>query len=140
MSRNDPYAGFCFEVEIDGLGQAGFSEVSGLSVEIEPIEYREGNEDITARKIPGLKKFVNIVLKRGVSNLDLWNWLRNVASGTLDRRNGVITLLNPARQPVLRFRFRNGWPCKWEVSPFNAKANEIAIETLEICHEGLEVE
>ena len=139
-TRHDPHGVFCFRVEIDGIAVAGFSEASGLEAEIIPIDYREGNEDIVVRKIPGLKKFVNITLKRGLSNLDLWNWIRNVGSGNPDRRNGSIILLNAEREPLLSFRFHNGWPCKWEVSPLNALGNEIAIETLEICHEGLEVE
>ena len=138
--RHDPHGAFCFRVEIEGIAVANFAEAAGLGVEITPIDYREGNEDIVVRKIPGLRKFANITLKRGVSNLDLWNWIRSVGSGTPDRRNGAIILLNAAREPVLSFRFRNGWPCKWEVSPLNAKGNEIANETLEICHEGLEVE
>lgn len=139
--RNDPYAGFNFLVEIDGITKAAFSECSGLSTDTDPIEYREGSEDITVRKIPGLKKFANISLKRGMTtDLELWNWRKTVLDGLTDRKSGSIVLLNEAREEVLRWNFKEGWPSKWEGPSLNATGNEIAIETLEIAHEGLELE
>jgi phage tail-like protein len=139
--RNDPYAGFNFLVEIDGITRAAFSECSGLSTNSDPIEYREGSEDITVRKIPGLKKFANISLKRGMTtDLELWNWRKTVLDGVTERKAGSIVLLNEAREPVLRWNFREGWPTKWEGPAMKATGNEIAIETLEIAHEGLELE
>lgn len=140
-ARVDPYTAFNFLVEIDGVTVAGFSECSGLTSETDPIDYRNGNTDTFATKIPGLRKFPNIVLKRGFSdNHDLWEWRRTVLEGRTERHTGVITLLNEARQPALRFNFRDGWPSKWEGPALNAKTNEVAIETLEIAHEGLELE
>lgn len=140
-TRTDPYSAFNFLVEIDGVTVAGFSECSGLTNESDPIEYREGYEDTTVRKLPGLRKFPMIVLKRGFTdNEDLWDWRAKVIEGKTERQSGVITLLNEAREPALRFNFREGWPSKWEGPTFNAKTNEVAIETLEICHEGLELE
>jgi phage tail-like protein len=139
--RNDPYAGFNFLVEIDGITRAAFSECSGLSTDTDPIEYREGSEDITVRKIPGLKKFANISLKRGMTtDLELWNWRKTVLDGVTERKAGSIVLLNEAREEVLRWNFREGWPTKWEGPSLKATGNEIAIETLEIAHEGLELE
>src|SRR5262245_31866483 len=140
-SRNDPYASFNFLVEIDGVTRAGFAECSGLTTETDPIEYREGNEDITVRKLPGLKKFTNITLKRGFTDSrDLWDWRKKVMDGQTQRQPGAIVLLNEAREEALRYNFRAGWPCKWEGPSFNAKNNEVAIEMMEICHEGLELE
>jgi len=139
--RKDPFAGFNFLVEIDGVTKAGFSECSGLSTNTDPIEYRTGSEDITVRKIPGLKKFGNITLKRGMTNdLALWKWRKNVLDGATDRKAGTIVLLNESRQQVLRWNFKEGWPTKWEGPALKASGNEIAIETLEIAHEGLELE
>jgi len=139
--RKDPYAGFNFIVSIDGIGEAGFSECSGLSTDTDPIEYRVGKDDNTMRKLPGLKKFANISLKRGITqDMQLWQWRASVLAGTTQRKAGSITLLNEARQPALRWKFKEAWPNKWEGPSLNAKSGEVAIETLEIVHEGLELE
>jgi phage tail-like protein len=110
-------------------------------VEIEVIEYRNGSEDITVRKLPGLRKFTNITLKRGViGDLTFWNWLVSAMNGQVQRANGSIILLDENRNEVMRWIFRRGWPCKWTGPVFNAKGNEIAIESIEICHEGLSID
>lgn len=140
-TRNDPYGQFNFNIEIDGKPLGGFSEVSGLSQDSTPIEYREGNEKQgTTRKLPGLIKYDNIVLKRGwTKDKVLWEWRKQVIEGKTDRRHGSIVLLDEARQPALRWNFREGWPCKWEGPALNGNTSEAAIETLEIAHEGLEM-
>lgn len=140
-ARNDPYKVFNFIVEIDGIAAAGFTDCSGLSTTTDVIEYREGNERGGTRKLPGLTKFTNIVLKRGMTrSRDLWNWRKTVIDGTVERKSGAIVLLADDHTPVGRFRFHNGWPIKWEGPALNAKSSDVAIETLEIAHEGLEVE
>lgn len=140
-ARNDPYKVFNFTVEIDGVAAAGFTECLGLSTTTDVIEYREGNERAGARKLPGLTKFSNIVLKRGMTrSRDLWNWRKTVIDGVVERKSGVVVLLGNDHTPVGRFRFRSGWPTKWEGPALNAKSSEVAIETLEIAHEGLDVE
>jgi phage tail-like protein len=139
-NRNDPYKAFNFLVEIDGIQVAGFTECTGLSTETDVIEYREGSDRRGIRKIPGLTKFSNITLKRGLTrSRDLWNWRKAVINGGVDRRSGAIVVLGDDHAPVGRFEFREGWPSKWEGPRFNAKSSEIAIETLEIAHEGLEL-
>jgi phage tail-like protein len=139
--RNDPYSAFNFLVEIDGVVQAGFSECSGLTTETDAIEYRTGAEDITVRKLPGLKKFSNITLKRGYTQgKELWEWRKKVLDGKTQRAPGAIVLQDEARQTALRWSFREGWPRKWEGPTFNAKNNEVAIETLEIVVEGIALE
>jgi phage tail-like protein len=147
MFRDDPYSGLNFQVVITGVSDDGqairgsFAEVSGLEVEITPIEYRTGSGDITVRKIPGLKKFTNITLKRGIiGDLTFWNWIKSAMDGTVLRADGSITLLDENRRAVMVWNFRRAWPCKWSGPTLNAKGNEIAIETLEICHEGLDIE
>jgi phage tail-like protein len=138
--RDDPYKAFNFLVEIDGIARAAFSEVSGLESETAVIEYRVGGELNTVRKLPGLTKYGNIVLRRGVTkDAELWNWRKTVVDGNVDRRNGSITLLDDARNEVVRWNFRNGWISKWDGPALNAKSNEVAIETIEIAHEGLEL-
>jgi phage tail-like protein len=137
--RNDPYGQFNFLIEIDGVVKGGFSEVSGLTTDTNIIEYREGNEGQgTTRKLPGLMKYNNIVLKRGwTKDRSLWNWRKQVIDGKTKRASGAIVLLDEARQPALRWEFREGWPSKWEGPALNGKTSEVAIEALEIAHEGL---
>ena len=138
--RDDPYGSFNFIVDIQGM-RAGFSEIGGLTSETDVIEYREGNEDITVRKLPGLKKFTNISLKRGYTrSKELWEWRKKVLDGKTERLNGTITLLDEARQPALVWQFFEGWPSKWSGPALNAKNNEVAIEELEIAVEGLALE
>ena len=140
-SRNDPYSAFNFLVEIDGVTVAGFSECGGLTTETDPIEYRNGNEDITVRKLPGLKKYTNINLKRGYTDSkELWEWRKKVMDGKTERQSGSILLLNEAREPALRWNFREAWPSKWAGPSLNAKNNETAIEELEFVVEDLQLE
>jgi phage tail-like protein len=140
-TRNDPYGQFNFQVEIDGVVVAGFSEASGLTTDTNIIEYREGNENVgTVRKLPGLMKYTNIVLKRGfTADTKLWTWRKKVIDGKTQRTTGSIILLDESRAPALRWNFTAGWPSKWEGPALNAKTSEVAIETLEITHEGLEL-
>jgi phage tail-like protein len=138
-TRTDPLSGFNFRVEIDGIALAAFAEVSGLVSETQVVEYRTG-DSLTTRKLPGPTKYANIVLKRGITlDLSLWQWRRSVVQGKAERRNGSIVLLDEARKDMLRFNFVDGWPCRWEGPTLRAGSNDVAIETLEIAHEGLEL-
>src|SRR5512134_735303 len=141
-TRNDPYKNFSFLVEIDGVASAGFASVSGLAAEAEVIEYREGADRLTSsRKLPGRVRYPNVTLRRGLTtNRDLWEWWKTVRDGTLQRRTVVITLLDDAREPVLRWRLREAWIAGIEFSELDTSKNEIAIETIEIAHEGLELD
>jgi phage tail-like protein len=137
-ARTDPYPAYNFLVEISGITKGSFCEVSGLDSCIDVIEYRTGDaKENTVRKLVGLRKFSNITLKRGyTSDLSLWNWYDSIAQGNLQRANGSITLLDEQRNAVLVWVFKRGWPCKYESPHLNAKTSEVAIETVEICHEG----
>jgi phage tail-like protein len=140
-ARDDPYSAFNFLVEIDGVTVAGFSEAAGLSTETDIIEYRNGNENITVRKLPGLKKFANITLTRGMTaDRALWDWRKRVEDGRTERQPGSIVLLDEARQEALRWNFREGWPSKLEGPSFNGRNNETALEKLEIAVEHLELQ
>ena len=142
MATQDPLRNFRYRLEINGIEQAGFSEVAIGESSNDPIEYREGNEDITVRKIPGKKKFTNISLKRGYTpqGKELWQWRKSVLDGKTERRGGTITLQDEAKKAALVWRFSDGWPSKWAGPAFNAKNNEIAIEEMEICVESLALE
>jgi phage tail-like protein len=136
--RNDPYSAFNFLIEIDGVTVGGFAECGGLTTETDIIEYRNGDEDITMRKLTGKAKYTNITLNRGFTDSrELWEWRRQVIEGRTQRKSGTIQLLDEARRPALKWNFREGWPSKWEGPALNAKNNEAAIEKLEIAHEGL---
>lgn len=137
--RVDPYRGYHFRIEIDGIDRGGFREASGLDSTQDPIEYREGTEGLTARKLPGLNKYSNLSLKWGsTDDAKLWEWRKKAIDGKVERKNGSIILMNDAGEEKLRWNFCDGWPTKWTGPTFNATGNEVAIETLEIAHEGLE--
>jgi phage tail-like protein len=141
MARSDPYRQFNFRLEIDGLQLGGFSEVSLGAATTDVVEYREGNDKGGTRKLPGQTRYSNIVLKRGITNsLELYQWHRLVAEGrTADaRRNLVIVLSDESQVDVARYVVRNAWPMKYEGPSFHAQGNDVAIETLELTHEGLE--
>lgn len=137
--RVDPYKGFRYIVEIDGIIQAGFSEVTIPDSSQEPIEYREGNDLIpTARKIPGLIKYGNVVLKWGTTDsIELFQWREKVQFGTDYRKNMAVIILNEEGQMAARWEFSQAWPTKYDAPDLKANGNEIAIETLEIAHEGM---
>lgn len=139
--RRDPYSAFNFIVEFDGIAVAAFSEVSGLSFEIEPIEYRDGSDALpTVRKLPGLVKYANVTLKRGITgDQPFWEWIIQAMNGTVERRTGSIVILNESREPVVRYLIREAWPCRYEGPELNAGSSEVAIESIEVCHEGLEL-
>ena len=138
--RDDPYSALNFRLEIQGITAGAFSECSGLSSEVDVIEYRSGSDPGSARKLPGIRKFANIVLKRGITkNRELWDWYKTVLDGNVQRKAGSIVLLDDAGQEVLRWNFKQGWPRKYEGPTLNAASSEVAIETIEITHEGLEL-
>jgi phage tail-like protein len=140
--RTDPYRTFNFRVEIDKINVGSFSECSGLSTEGEMVEYREGTDvALTTRKLMGLHKYNNITLKRGYTqNTELWDWYRNIVNGKADRRNGSIILMDEERKDVLRWSIENAWIKKIEAPSFKASGNEVAIESVELVHEGLTLE
>jgi len=140
-NRNDPFSAFNFLVEIDGNTQAAFMEVKGLEVTIDVIEYREGADKLlTVRKLPGLAKYSNITFKRGYTqDRTLWNWIKTVIDGNAHRATVAITLLDDKHQPALKWIVHEAWPCKYEGPDLNGKSSDIAIESLELCHEGFEL-
>jgi phage tail-like protein len=136
----DPYGNYNFLVEIDGITRAAFQECSGFDSTIDVIEHREGGENTTVRKLPGLTKYSNITLKRGMTDdTELYDWHRQVVRGDIERKNGSIVLLNRKGEEVARWNFYRAWPTKWDGPDLNAEGNDVAIETLELAHEGVEL-
>ncbi len=134
-----PQAKFRYKVEIDGLEAGGFSEATGFDASIDVIEYREG--DMTAEtpmKIAGLKKYGNITLKQGLTDSRvMYDWLAAGVNGEVQRKTLTLTLLNDTQAPAASWQIINAWPTKYTAPDFNATASEIAIESIEIAHEGM---
>ena len=142
MARQDPLRNFRYRLEIDGVDQAAFSEVTVGDLSTDPIEYREGDEATTVRKLNGLNKYGNITLKWGITDsMELADWHQLVVDDAtlLDeaRRNVVIRVQNEAGEEKAAFEVVKAWPCKYDPSDFNATGNEVAIDTLELCNEGI---
>jgi phage tail-like protein len=141
MARQDPLRNFRFRVEIDGLQAASFAEVVIEPSTTAVIEYREGAEPSAIRKLPGLTRFGNVTLKRGVTpSLELFNWHNLVAQGDIAnaRRTVVIVVADDAGHDIARFVVREAWPVKYDPGDLNAKGNEVFIELLELVNEGIE--
>ena len=138
--RVDPYGNYNFLVEIDNITRAAFQEASGFDSSIDVVEHREGGENTTLRKLPAMTKYSNITLKWGTTDdRELYDWHRQWVTGdpAAKRKNGSIVLLDRQGQEKLRWNFVNAWPAKWTGPSFNAEGNDVAIETLELAHEGL---
>jgi phage tail-like protein len=141
MVRVDPLQGSRFRLEIDGLTAGNFAHASIGASAVELIEYREGTDPPHARKLPGLARFGNVVLKRGLTeSTELYEWYAQVVSGQIagSRRSVAIVIMDDAGADRARFRLREAWPVRYETSPLDALANQVVIETLEIAHEGIE--
>ena len=137
-----PLPKFHFQVEWGGA-QIGFTEVSGLDVETEVIDYRHGaSPEYVVTKMPGMQKYTNITMKRGTFQGDneFYDWWNTVALNTIERRDVTISLLNENHEPVVVWKVKNAWACKVQSTDLKSDGNEVAIESVEICHEGLEVQ
>lgn len=133
-----PYGKFRYKVEIDGITAGGFSEVTGFDASIDVMEYREGDMVQTPMKIPGLKKYGNITLKKGLADsIALYEWLDAGVTGEVERKTITITLLDATESAVASWRVINAWPVKYTGPDFNATSSEVAVETLEVAHEGM---
>ncbi|SRR6266498_5049636 len=134
----DPYINFNFLVEIDGITRAAFHEASGFDSAVDVIEHREGGQNTTTYKVPGLTKHGNITLKWGLTDdKSLDDWHQQVVDGDSVRKNGSIVVLNRKGEEIARWNFVRAWPTKYTLPSFNAEGNDIAIQTLELAHEGL---
>jgi len=140
--RRDPYRSFNFRLEIDGLTVGSFRECAGLSADGNVVEYREGTDiPRTARKLIGLQTYSNVTLKRGyTTNTELWDWHQNIVNGITDRRHGSVILMDEQHKDVMRWSIENAWVKKIDAPTFNATANEVAVESVELVHEGLALE
>jgi phage tail-like protein len=136
--RLDPYQVFNFMVEIEGILAGGFSECSGLAVETEYLDYREGGVNEYVHRLPGPTKYPPLVLKHGLTQIDgLWTWHQEVVHGNVQRRNGTIYLLDQQRIPVMWWDFKEAYPVKYTGPDFRADSGAVAFESVELAHRGL---
>lgn len=135
----DPFGNYNFLVEIDGIERGAFQEVSGFDSTIDVIEHREGGENTTVRKLPGMTKYSNLVFKWGITDdMTLYTWHLDTVNGKPDfRKNGSIVLVDRHQTEVARWNFIRAWPTKYDGPDLNAEGTDVAIETLELAHEGI---
>lgn len=136
-----PMPKFYFEVKWDSAVMS-FEEISGLDVESQPIEYRHGDSPVHATiKMPGLKKYGNVTMKKGVFKGDnkFWDWFNQIKMNTIKRVPVTISLLDESGKPTMVWTLMNAWPTKITGTDLKAQGNEVAIETIEVAHEGLTI-
>ncbi|MBR4712268.1 MAG: phage tail protein [Paludibacteraceae bacterium] len=142
-TNNYPLTGFHFTVKwSDDDENVSFSEVSGLSVSTTPIEYREGaNKEYTTFKMPGLKKYDNVTLKRGSMATDngFYEWFNTIANNTVERRDITISLLNETHEPVVTWSLKNAFPIKYDGGSLNASDGQVLVESVELAYESFTV-
>ncbi len=137
-----PLPKFYFTVEVEDLAEATFQEVSGLDLEAQIIEYRHGNSpDFSTIKMPGIKKYGDVTLKKGIFKGDnkFWDWFNKIKMNTIERHPVTIKLLDEAGSPTMVWTLKNAWPTKITGTDLKSDGNEVAVETLVIAHEGLTI-
>ena len=137
-----PLPKFHFQVEWGGT-QIGFTEVTGLDVETDVIEYRHGaSPEYFKIRMPGMQKYSNVTLKRGTFTGDneFFDWWNTVRLNTIERRDVTISLLNENHEPVVTWKVRNAWPSKVTPTDLKADDNGVAVETIELVHEGISIQ
>lgn len=136
--RLDPYQAGSFVIEVQGLIVGGFSECSGLQIETEFHDYREGGVNEYVHRFAGPTKYPPLVLKHGLTAIDgLWAWHQDVMERKIERRNGAIFLLNKQQLPVLWWEFKEAIPVKWTGPDLRADSAAVAFESVELSHRGL---
>lgn len=138
-----PLPAFYFKVEIGSLGEIAFKEVSGLDAEAQVIEYRHGNSPVFSTiKMPGIKKYSNVQLKKGVFVKDnkLFNWFNTIKMNVIQREAVTISLLDEEGKPTMVWKLTNAWPTKVTGVNLKSDGNEPSIEQLDLAHEGLVIE
>lgn len=137
-----PLPKFYFTVKVGNLSEAMFQEVSGLDVEAQVIEYRHGNgPEFSPIKMPGIKKYANVTLKKGLFKGDnrFWDWFNKIKMGVIERQLVTIKLLDESGAPTMVWTLKNAWPTKITGTDMKSEGNEVAVETLEMVHEGIEI-
>jgi phage tail-like protein len=138
-ARTDPLLAFRFEVRLGDLPVGGFSECGGLQVETEVHDYQEGGLNTNLRRFVTRTRHANLIFKAGIVDRVLWDWHAEVVRGRFRRRSGTVAVRDPSGGRVLaEWHFSDAFPCKWQGPELNAGQNAVAVETFELCHQGLD--
>ena len=137
MNRNDPYHGFHYVVELEGLTVGGFSRVKGLMRETRVDTYREGGVNDFEHKLASGTSHANLVLERGLVAGALWDWHQQVTDGDVRRRKITIALRDQNEAEVWRWHADGAFPVKWSVSDFDAASSQVVVESVEFAHHGV---
>lgn len=137
MARTDPFRGFRFLVEIEGITSAGFQRVKGLQMEIKYESYREGGVNEYEQKLFSQVSYPAVTLERGLARDDLWQWALDASEGRIQRKNIWIRLQNEAGEKAWAWQLDWALPVKWSCSDLDANASQIVMESLELAHHGL---
>jgi phage tail-like protein len=138
-ARNDPFVAFRFTVSFDDLPPCGFSDCTGLQMETEMLEYAEGGVNNHTWRFAGRSKQNNVTLKHGIVNKVFWDWHHDLTNGTIKPKNVTIQVHDPSgTADVMEFQLQRAFPVKWIGPELAAAQSNVAIETLELAHQGLE--
>ena len=141
MSTNgniDPYLNYRFKIEVNGIIQGGFSECSGLSSKVSVVEYREGGDNASVRKLPGQVSYPDVTLKWGLTDsAELYNWHLSAVNGAIDKKPCSIIVLGDDKEEKIRWDLSAAWPHTWIGPSFNAKASEVAVEQVILACESI---
>lgn len=142
QDKNWPLPKFYFMVDWGSTTNIPFQEVSGLNIESQSIEYRHGNSPVFSEiNMPGIVKNSNVTMKKGVfaNDNNFWDWYAKIKMNTIERQNVVIKLLDEAGNPTMTWTLLNAWPTKISSTDLKSNANEVAVESIEVMHEGLTI-
>lgn len=136
--RHDPFFAFNFVLTFTNWAEAGFSECSGLELTTDVFEYAEGGQNQWMHKFPGRIKQVNLTLKRGIADRQVWDWYWEIVEGKVTRRTGTLTVRDQSgTQDVMQYEFQSAFPARWVGPQLNATQNAVAVETLELAYQGI---
>ena len=139
-NRNDPYRGYNFKLEINGVTEGHFTQCTGIGAQVDVISYREAGQGEVIRRLPGQVNYSDVTLAYGLSkSTELWDWFQTTVTGKVVRKNISIVTVDPdGATEAMRWNLIEAWPAAWNGAAFNALSQEVAIESLVLTYEGLE--
>jgi len=138
--HTDPYRAYNFKLLIEGVTEGHFTEVSGLGIKVDAIQYREAGNSQVVRRIPGQVEYADVTLRYGLTtSRDLWDWFMTAVKGKVERKNASILMLDSdGVAEIMRWDLINAWPSEWRGAPLDAMSHEVAIESLTLVFETMQ--